>query len=131
MKLDIKKYYPHIDKDVLKSKFRKKIKDASTLWLIDCIIDSHSEGLPIGNYTSQWWANFYLQDLDHFIKEELHTKYYLRYMDDMTLFSNNKKQLHKARKAISEFIKPMGLTLKENWHINSTDTKLHFAERIV
>lgn len=123
LKLDIKKYYPHIDKDVLKSKFRKKIKDASVLWLIDCIIDSHAEGLPIGNFTSQWWANFYLQDLDHFIKEELHTKYYLRYMDDMTLFSNNKKQLHKARKAISEFIKPMGLTLKENWQVFRVDKR--------
>ncbi len=123
LKLDIKKYYPHIDKEVLKSKFRKKIKDASVLWLIDCIIDSHAEGLPIGNFTSQWWANFYLQDLDHFIKEELHTKYYLRYMDDMTLFSNNKKQLHKARKAISEFIKPMGLTLKENWQVFRIDKR--------
>lgn len=91
LKLDIKKYYPHINTSVLKSKFRTKIKDANALWLFDTIIDSHEAGLPIGNYTSQWWANFYLEGLDHFIKERLHIKYYMRYMDDMVLFGANKK----------------------------------------
>lgn len=123
LKLDIKKYYPHIDKEVLKTKFRGKIKDAAALWLIGTIIDSHGEGLPIGNYTSQWWANFYLQDLDHYIKENLHIKYYLRYMDDMVLFGNNKKALHNARKMIAEFIAPMGLTLKENWQVFKVDSR--------
>ena len=123
LKLDIKKYYPHIDNEVLKEQFRRKIKDPSALWLIDCIIDSHAEGLPIGNYTSQWWANFYLQGLDHYIKEELRIKHYLRYMDDMALFSNNKKQLHKARKLIAEYIKPLGLTLKENWQVFRVDER--------
>lgn len=123
LKLDIKKYYPHIDKEVLKTKFRGKIKDASALWLIDTIIDSHDEGLPIGNYTSQWWANFYLESLDHYIKEKLHIKYYLRYMDDMVLFSNNKKMLHRARKMIAEFIAPMGLTLKENWQVFKVESR--------
>lgn len=123
LKLDIKKYYPHIDLDVLKGQFRRRIKDESALWLIDCIIDSHNEGLPIGNYTSQWWANFYLQDLDHYIKEVLHIKYYMRYMDDMVLLGNNKKELHKARKLIAEFIAPMGLTLKENWQVFRVDKR--------
>ena len=117
LKLDIKKYYPHIDNAVLKSRFRRKIKDQKALWLIDSIIDSHAEGLPIGNYTSQWWANFYLEGLDHYIKEDLHIKYYLRYMDDMVLFSNNKKALHRARKLIAAYIVPLGLTLKENWQV--------------
>lgn len=117
LKLDIKKYYPHINTSVLKSKFRTKIKDANALWLIDTIIDSHEAGLPIGNYTSQWWANFYLEGLDHFIKERLHIKYYMRYMDDMVLFGANKKQLHKVRKLIAEYIEPLGLTLKENWQV--------------
>ncbi len=62
--------------------------------------------------------------LEKWIKRDRkHTKYYLRYMDDMTLFSNNKKQLHKARRAISEFIKPMGLTLKENWQVFRVDKR--------
>jgi len=123
LKLDIKKFYPNIDKEVLKTKFREKIKDNEALWLIDTIVDSHKEGLPIGNYTSQWWANFYLEGLDHYIKEKLHVKYYLRYMDDMALFGNNKKELHKIRKLISEFISPIGLTLKENWQVFRVDKR--------
>lgn len=123
LKLDIKKYYPHIDKTVLKDKFRTKIKDANALWLIDTIIDSHKQGLPIGNYTSQWWANFYLESLDHYIKEQLHIKYYMRYMDDMVLFGANKKQLHKVRKIIAEYIAPMGLTLKENWQVFKVNSR--------
>lgn len=123
LKLDIKKYYPHIRTDVLKEKFCRKIKDKNALWLIYKIIDSHTEGLPIGNYTSQWWANFYLESVDHFIKENLHTVYYIRYMDDMVLFGRNKKELHEARKLIAGFIKPMGLTLKENWQVFKVDAR--------
>lgn len=123
LKLDIKKYYPYINNAVLKQKFREKIKDTEALWLIDSIIDSHAEGLPIGNYTSQWWANFYLEGLDHYIKENLHIKYYLRYMDDMVLFGRNKKELHKARRLIAEFISPLGLTLKENWQVFKADAR--------
>ena len=58
LKIDIKKFYPSIDKEILKNKFRKIIKDKDTLFLIDLIIDSSQEGLPIGNFTSQWFANF-------------------------------------------------------------------------
>lgn len=123
LKLDIKKYYPHINNTVLKEKFRAKIKDPNALWLIDTIIDSHKEGLPIGNYTSQWWANFYLEGLDHYIKEQLHIKYYLRYMDDMVLFCANKKILHKVRKLIAEYIQPLGLTLKENWQVFKVNSR--------
>lgn len=112
LKLDVKKFYPSIDKTILKQKFRKKIKDRETLWLIDLIIDSSDEGVPIGNYTSQWFANFYLSDLDHFIKEELKVKYYVRYMDDMVLFSNNKKQLHKIKLAIDDFLAKEHLRIK-------------------
>ena len=100
LKLDVKKFYPSIDKNILKQKFRKILKDQKALHLIDSIIDSSEEGVPIGNYTSQWFANFYLQDLDHYIKEQLKIKYYIRYMDDMVLFSRNKKELHKCRIAV-------------------------------
>lgn len=118
LKLDIKKFYPSINKEICKRKFRKIIKDWDTLDLIDLIIDSSTDGgLPIGNYTSQWFANFYLQDLDHYIKEKLHVKYYIRYMDDMVLFSRNKKELHKDKLLIDEFLKPQGLKIKENWQL--------------
>ena len=76
-----------------------------------------------GNYTSQWFANFYLQDLDHYIKEDLKIPYYIRYMDDMVLFHRNKKELHKARVKIEEFLKNEDLKLKENWQLFKTDSR--------
>lgn len=117
LKIDIKKFYPSINKEILKQKFQKKIKDKEVLWLINTIIDSNKEGLPIGNYTSQWFANFYLQDLDHYIKEKLKVKYYIRYMDDIVLLSGNKKQLHKYLNLIKDFLNKDCLTVKENWQI--------------
>ena len=123
LKLDVKHFYPNVDKDILKSKFRSKIKDKDTLWLLDNIIDSSKEGLPIGNYTSQWFANFFLEDLDHYIKEELKIKYYIRYMDDMVLFSNNKKELHKVKLAIDEFLLKEHLRIKENWQLFKTESR--------
>ena len=117
LKIDIKKFYPSINKEILKKKFEKKIKDKDTIWLIKKIVDSNKEGLPIGNYTSQWFANFYLQDLDHYIKERLKVKYYIRYMDDIVILSGNKKQLHKLLNTIKEFLKRDCLQVKENWQI--------------
>ena len=76
-----------------------------------------------GNFTSQWFANFYLQDLDHFIKEKMKVKYYLRYMDDMVLFGRNKKELHKIKNLIDEFLKQEGLKLKENWQLFKVDSR--------
>ncbi len=123
LKLDVKKFYPSINKEKLKYKFLKILKCRDTLDLIDQIIDSSKEGLPIGNYTSQWFANFYLQDLDHYIKEELHMKYYIRYMDDMVLFHRNKRELHKIKEKIEIFLKSENLNLKENWQLFRTDSR--------
>lgn len=123
LKLDVKKFYPSVDVNILKNKFVKKIKCRDTLDLIDLILDSSEQGLPIGNYTSQWFANFYLQDLDHFIKEKLHIKYYIRYMDDMILFGKNKKELHKAKIEIENFLHKEHLRLKENWNLFKVDSR--------
>lgn len=123
LKLDIKKFYPSINQSILKRKFRKIIKDRDTLDLIDLIIDSAEQGVPIGNYTSQWFANFYLQNLDHYIKEQLKVPYYIRYMDDMVLFHRNKKELHKIKNKIEEFLKREDLKLKENWQLFKMDSR--------
>lgn len=120
-KLDITKFYPSIDHDALKAELRRKFKDQKLLWLFDTIIDSTESGLPIGNYTSQWLANFLLQGLDHKIKEEMHVVHYMRYMDDMVLFGANKKKLHADIKEIAETIAPLGLTLKGNWQVFRVD----------
>lgn len=92
------------------------MKDKKCLWLIDTIIDS-SNGQPIGFYTSQWFANFFLQDLDHYIKEKLCVKYYIRYVDDLVLLGPNKKRLHKARKEVQAWLESRKLTLKASWQV--------------
>lgn len=117
LKLDISKFYPSIDQQLLKNMFRRILKDHKTLKLIDSIIDSSESGLPIGNYTSQWFANYFLQDLDHFIKETLGVQHYVRYVDDLVLLSGNKKRLHQVRIKIDEFLQEKKLSIKNNWQL--------------
>lgn len=117
LKMDISKFYPSIDIGILKTMFRRRIKDRDCLWLIDAILGSAPDGLPIGNYTSQWFSNFFLQDLDHVIKEQLHIKYYIRYVDDLVLLGPNKKALHKAHLVIDEYLRSIHLVVKSNWQV--------------
>ncbi len=115
VKLDVTKYYDHVDHDILKNKFRKIIKDPKVLALMDEIVDSIPSGLPIGNYTSQWFANFYLQDFDHYVKEQLKIPVYVRYMDDMVLIGPNKRKLEEAVVLIRKYLKEeMKLDLHDN-----------------
>lgn len=123
LKLDVSKFYPSIDKNILKDKFRTKFKDEDLLWLLDTIVDSSHQGLPIGNYTSQWFANFYLKDLDHKIKNEYKATYYIRYIDDIVIFGNNKKKLHKMRKEIECQLNHINLRLKPNWQVFKVDDR--------
>lgn len=122
LKMDVSKFYPSVDNDILKRMFRRKIKDVDCLWLIDTIIDSN-EGLPIGNYTSQWFSNFFLQELDHLIKEKLGVKYYIRYVDDLVLLGSNKKKLHKARIEIEAHLNSIHLKVKGNWQVSRVDKR--------
>lgn len=107
LKADISKYFPSIDHDVLKRIVRRTIRCKRTLSLINEIIDSSGEGkgLPIGNLTSQLFANVYLNELDHLVKEEMKIKFYLRYMDDFVILHNDKKQLHQRMADIEGFLK--------------------------
>lgn len=116
-KLDIKKFYPSIDHDKMKATLRTRIKDPKILNVLDSIINSYDNGLPIGFLTSQWFANFFLQKLDHFIKQGLKIKYYIRYMDDMVLLGSNKRKLHKHIKSISELLNSEKLIMKNNWQV--------------
>lgn len=119
LKLDIRKFYPSIQHDKLKALLRKRIKDERTLALLSNIIDTGGAGLPIGFYTSQWLANFYLQEVDCFIKQTLKVKYYVRYVDDMVLFGSNKRKLRKDFKALRQFLhnEGYGLEIKDNWQL--------------
>lgn len=117
LKLDIKKFYPNINHDILKALLRKKFKDAYLLWLLDEIIDS-APGLPIGNYLSQYLANFYLTYFDHWIKEQLGVKYYFRYADDIVILHKNKEYLHRVLNVIKDYFElNLNLEVKSNWQV--------------
>ena len=120
---DIKKYYPSIDNEIMKLKVRKKIGDEMLLKVLDEIIDS-AEGLPIGNYLSQYLANVYLNDFDHWLKEVKKVKYYFRYADDGRIFSNSKEYLHELRKDIEEYLRTeLHLTMKGNYQVFPVDAR--------
>lgn len=116
LKIDIKKYYPSIKHEVLKRIVRRKIKDNDLLWLLDEIIDS-AEGLPIGNYLSQYLANLNLAYFMHWVNEELKLDS-TEYADDIVFFSTNKETLREAFLKIKGYIEnELELTIKGNYQI--------------
>lgn len=118
LKMDIHHFFDSIPHDILKAKLARKIHDDRMLDLLFKIIDVTDGGIPLGFYTSQWFSNWYLQELDHYIKEQLHAVYYVRYMDDMVIFGSNKKTLHQTRLAISDYLNSeLGLELKGDWQV--------------
>lgn len=117
LKLDIKQFYPSVDNGILKQMLRRKFKDDNLLWLFDEIIDS-AKGLPIGNYPSQYLANFYLSYFDHWLKEVKGVKYYFRYCDDMVILSHDKAFLHGLLADIKEYLRiNLKLEVKRNYRI--------------
>ena len=132
LQCDLQKYFPSIDHNILKAVIRRKIKCKNTLWLIDSIIDNSNEqppavfhfpgddllspidrrrGLPIGNLTSQFFANWYLNPFDQFVKNTLRVKNYVRYVDDFALFSDSREFLQDARQAIEENLATLRLKI--------------------
>ena len=132
LQCDIRKFFPTIDHEILKEIIRHKIKCHDTLWLIDTIINNSNEqesiiqyfdgddlltpltrkkGLPIGNLTSQFFANFYLNYFDHFIYQKLKINKYVRYVDDFALFANNKNKLTQARLEIESYLSQLRLKI--------------------
>lgn len=123
LKLDLRKFYPSIDHAVLKQLIRRKFKDADLLWLLDEIIDS-APGLPIGNYLSQYLANFYLTYFDHWLKETLQVKYYFRYADDLVILSHSKQHLHSLFNSIRQYLQGiLKLEVKSNWQVFPVATR--------
>lgn len=116
LKLDIRKFYPSIDYDILKQIIIKKIKDTKLLDLLDGIIDS-VEGVPIGNYLSQFFANLYLSYFDHWLKEDKAVKYYFRYADDMVILHSDKEYLRQLLDEIREQLGTLKLEIKSNYQI--------------
>lgn len=122
-KIDIRKFYPSITHSILKEVIRKRIKDPNLLWLLDDIIDS-ADGVPIGNYISQYFANLYLAELDHIAKEQWHIKYYYRYADDIVILSESKEFLHGIHSKMVQYIaEHRRLELKQNYQIFPVDAR--------
>jgi len=118
LQMDIKKFFESVPHDILKDKLSRIIKDDRFLKILFEIIDVQEVGIPLGFYTSQWFANFYLTELDHIIKEKFCVPYYVRYMDDMVILGGNKEKLHTVRELIEEFLNTkLGLEMKSNWQI--------------
>lgn len=107
LKMDIAQFYPSVNHDILMDILRRKIKCADTLWLLEDVVRSvpGGVGLPIGNYLSQYLSNIYLDPFDHWIKEDLHLKYYIRYCDDAVILHRDKAYLHDLWHQISEYLK--------------------------
>jgi RNA-directed DNA polymerase len=123
LKLDITKFYPSVDHEILKQLLRRKIKDKDLLWLLNGIINS-APGLPIGNYLSQYFANFYLTYFDHWIKEDLRVKYYFRYADDMVILSDSKPYLHQLLSQIRSYLQDnLKLEVKDNYQVFPIDAR--------
>ena len=123
LKLDIRKFYPSIDHDILKTIIRKKIKDKRLLSLLDEIIES-AQGVPIGNYLSQFFANLYLTYLDHWIKEQKKVRYYFRYADDIVILGGDKQQLRDLFYNIQDYLNnKLKLNFKDNWQIFKVDSR--------
>lgn len=134
LQCDIRKFFPSIDHELLKTAFRRLIKDKHTLWLMDLIVDNSNEqprelwwfegddlftplerrrGLPIGNLTSQWFANWMLNGLDHYITSHLGIGAYVRYCDDFVLLHSDSKALKDALAGVRQFLSARRLRLHE------------------
>ena len=133
---DVKQFFPSIDHAVLREILGRMLPDESVMWLVERILASgrgvlseeydmkyfpgddlfshqRPRGLPIGNLTSQWWANCYLNPFDQFVKRELGCRGYLRYVDDFFLFSNSKQELMNWRERILGRLKKFRLTVHD------------------
>lgn len=128
VKLDVRHFFDNIRADILMKKLEEKIKDKHALWVFRQIIESAPVACPVGYYTSPFFANLYLQDMDWFIEQDLYkerrgqrikyVRHYLRYMDDMLLIGTSKTDLYKAVRAIQTYLMDnLQLEIKPTWEI--------------
>jgi retron-type reverse transcriptase len=137
LQCDVRQFFPSIDHAVLRGILGRAVADQDVMWLVDRILESgvgvlseeyemayfpgddllaacRPRGLPIGNLTSQFWANCYLNELDQFVKRELKCRAYVRYVDDFLLFADDKPTLWRWREGITAFLQTLRLTIHEN-----------------
>jgi retron-type reverse transcriptase len=118
LKADIRHYFQEVNQEILLNIIKRKIKDKRAIWLIKEILENYNsgfygKGMPLGNLTSQFFANLYLNELDYFVKHELRAKYYIRYVDDFVILHSSKGQLEFWKSQIEIFL---GRELKLELH---------------
>lgn len=132
LKLDVEQCYPSMSHEELRKKMKKRFKDKKFLRLGFMLIASYQQpmatggpllpeseavGIPVGLYTSPWFCNFFFQDIDHAIRQECQIEHSVRYVDDMVLFDNSKRRLHKALRFISDQLQKVKMKVKKNWQV--------------
>ena len=130
LKMDVSKYFENIDKIILISILEKKILDKNVMWLIKEILYSQEKevGLEIRNYTSQLFANIYLNEVDQYVKKELGVKYYFRYMDDSVLMVSSKEEAKYCLEKIKNFLfLKLGLCLNKKTQIFKSKQGINFC----
>ncbi len=130
LKMDVAKYFQSIDRKILMEILERKIKDPKLLDLINKIVysDNEEKGLPIGNYTSQTFANIYLNEIDKYIKYELRCKYYFRYMDDSLIIVKTKKEAAEILEKIKKFLdEKLKLSLNSKTQIIKSKQGVNFC----
>ena len=130
LKMDIAKYFENINKDILYNILKRKIQDKKLLWLLEKIIYSNEGkcGLAIGNYTSQMFANIYLNEVDQYAKHKLHCKYYFRYLDDTVILLKTKEEAKQVKGQIETFLKQkLGLQLNKKTQIFKSKQGVNFC----
>lgn len=119
--LDIRHFYQNLRPEVVLAQMGRIIKDK---WVLDLIGRVLSDGVAIGSYCSQWFANAALQPLDHMIREKLGVAHYVRYMDNFTMFASSKKKLHQAVRAIDKWLRCHGMQAKGDWQVFPTKARM-------
>jgi len=114
LKVNVEKYYPSVNNELMKAEIRRKIKCKDTLWLIDDVIDS-TKGLPIGNYTSQHLGNLYLNQFDWWVKQKVKPIGYFRYCDDIVVMGNSRNDLVQFCRQVVAKLEAIKLKIKPNW----------------
>ena len=114
--------FPYISKEIENGATVNTILERDVKQNIEKVIKTVDRGIPLGFTTSQWFANFLLTELDHKIKQEMGVKHYIRFMDDMILFGPNKRELHRIRRKIADYLETeLHLRLKDNWQVFPVD----------
>lgn len=152
LKCDIRQYFRHIDHDLLRAALARVIGDRRVLDLADVILATHRDatvrewpeggdlfsvreravGLPIGNLTSQFFANVYLDGFDHFIKQELRVKGYVRYVDDFVFFGDSRAELRRIGEAARDYLRELHLEIHpDKYRLGPTGAGLDFCGFVV